>query len=277
MLTRPRIVAIACVLFALIAGYFSTGHLLYKLPIGLDPSGFALGDSIQSIARTLSPDLSLNVAGIVWLAVSLLAIATIAFFAMRTSVRAEAASSDASRRRFLTGAWGVALGSLVTAAAAAAARGMYGIGHGGRGWLGINESIQAPVVKTHPEWMESWKGSRVRSYRRLGRTDWKVSDIVLGTGQISRENGEATPPSTFAPRQPSITWTASTLITSAPRSPSSAVQNGPAHHIERSTIRTPSSGCEPAASTRERRDRGRAAPARGPSEVAASAKASSVC
>ena len=152
MLTRPRIVAIACVLFALIAGYFSTGHLLYKLPIGLDPSGFAFGDTIQSIARVLSPDLSLNVAGIVWLLVSLFAIATLAFFAMRASVRAEAASSDASRRRFLTGAWGVALGSLVTATAAAAARGMYGIGHGGRGWLGINKSIQAPVVRTHPEW-----------------------------------------------------------------------------------------------------------------------------
>ena len=191
MIIRPRSAALVCVFIALIAGFLWTGHLLYQLPIGLDPSAFVLGETIQSIARTFSPDLTLNVAGLVWLVVSLLVIATIAFFAMRTSLRAEAASADASRRRFLAGAWGVAFGSLVTAAAGAAARGMYGVGHGGRGWLGINKSIQAPVVKTHPEWMDAWKNSRVRSYRRLGRTEWKVSDIVLGTGQISRENGEA--------------------------------------------------------------------------------------
>ena len=147
MLIRPRSAALACVFVALIAGFLWTGHLLYQLPIGLDPSAFFLGETIQSIARTFSPDLTLNVAGLVWLVVSLLVIFTIAFFAMRTSLRAEAASADASRRRFLAGAWGVAFGSLVTAAAAAAARGMYGVGHGGRGWLGINKSIQANVTR----------------------------------------------------------------------------------------------------------------------------------
>jgi hypothetical protein len=32
------------------------------------------------------------------------------------------------------------------------------------------------VVKTHPEYKEQWKRSRVRAYGRLGRTGWKASD-----------------------------------------------------------------------------------------------------
>ncbi|MGH9392059.1 MAG: aldo/keto reductase, partial [Vicinamibacteria bacterium] len=46
------------------------------------------------------------------------------------------------------------------------------------------------MVETHPEWRELWKGSRVQTYRRLGRTGWMASDICLGTGQIKGENGE---------------------------------------------------------------------------------------
>jgi hypothetical protein len=105
-------------------------------------------------------------------------------------VRSEAAAADHSRRRFLTGAWGIALGSLLVTAATALGRGLFGIGQGGRSWQGISKNIQAEVVKTHPEWKQAWKGSRVQSYRRFGRTGWEVSDIVLGTGAIRDENGE---------------------------------------------------------------------------------------
>ena len=82
------------------------------------------------------------------------------------------------------------MGSLLVAAVAALGRGLFGIGQGGRGWRGVSKNIQAPVVKTHPEWKQAWKGSRVQSYRRFGRTGWEVSDIVLGTGAIRDENGE---------------------------------------------------------------------------------------
>jgi aryl-alcohol dehydrogenase-like predicted oxidoreductase len=190
VLTKPRNAIIACLLFALVAGYFIAGNLLYKLPIGLDPSGFPAGEAIQAIAMKLVPDLTRNVAGLVWLIGSLLAIACVCFFAARAAVRSEAATADHSRRRFLTGAWGIALGSLLVAAAAALGRGLLGIGHGGRGWRGVSKSIQAPVVKTHPEWKQAWQGSRIQSYRRFGRTGWEVSDIVLGTGAIRGEDGE---------------------------------------------------------------------------------------
>ena len=43
MFARPRNVAVACLLFAAVAGYFVTGHYLYKVPIGLDESAFLLG------------------------------------------------------------------------------------------------------------------------------------------------------------------------------------------------------------------------------------------
>ena len=45
-------------------------------------------------------------------------------------------------------------------------------------------SLDEGIVNTNPEWKQDWKGARVKGYRRLGRTGWKVSDIVLGTGRI---------------------------------------------------------------------------------------------
>jgi aryl-alcohol dehydrogenase-like predicted oxidoreductase len=188
VLTRPRIIIVAGLAFALVAGYFVAGHLFYKFPIGLDASAFLAGDAIHGAIRSFAPDTHGSIVGVVWLVVSLLAIATVTFFAVRTSQRAQARATDVSRRHFL-GAWVASLAALVAGAAAATARAIYGLGYGGRGWMGINESIQAPVVRTHPEWMEAWKGAHVKGYRRLGRTGWRVSDIVLGTGQISGENG----------------------------------------------------------------------------------------
>jgi len=188
VLARPRIIIVASLVFALVAGYFVSGQLFYKFPIGLDASAFLAGDAILGAIRTFAPDTHGSVVGVVWLVVSLLAIATVALFAVRASQRAQARATDVSRRRFL-GAWVTSVAALVAGAAAATARAIYGLGHGGRGWMGINESIQAPVVRTHPEWMEAWKGAHVKGYRRLGRTGWRVSDIVLGTGQISGENG----------------------------------------------------------------------------------------
>ena len=188
MLARPRIIIVAGLVFALVAGYFVAGRFFYQFPIGLDASAFPAGDAIHGAIQSFAPDIHGSVVGVVWLIVSLLAIATVVFFAVRASQRAQARATEVSRRRFL-GAWVTSIGALVAGAAAATARAIYGLGHGGRGWMGINDSIQAPVVRTHPEWMEAWKGARVTGYRRLGRTGWRVSDIVLGTGQISGENG----------------------------------------------------------------------------------------
>ncbi len=167
---RPRNVVLACLALALVVGYFVSGHYLYVLPVGLD-TGARLGLALLA---------------------SLLAVGAVAFFAVRASIRAKAAKVDADRRTFLTGAGagaGAAVGSILAATAAAAGRGVFGIGQGGRGWAKMME-INAEVPYTHPEYEEHWKGSRVAGYRRFGRTGWNVSDIVLGTGRIRGEDGE---------------------------------------------------------------------------------------
>jgi hypothetical protein len=65
-----------------------------------------------------------------------------------------------------------------------------GIGNDGYGWGEVAGNIFVPAPYTHPDYKDAWKGSRVGARRRLGRTGWEVSDIVLGTGRISGETGE---------------------------------------------------------------------------------------
>jgi len=195
MFDRPRNTALACLLFAAVAGYFVIGHYLYKVPIGLDASAFLLGEPLQKLTLLVFPRLQHAASGGILLGLSLLAIGAVGFFAMRRSVRARAAKVDAGRREFLTGAGsgaGIALGSLVIAGGAGAARGFLGVGLGHDGWRGVAANIGSDqgIVKTNPEWKQDWKGARVKGHRRLGRTGWNVSDIVLGTGGIRGEDGE---------------------------------------------------------------------------------------
>ncbi|MGH7856831.1 MAG: hypothetical protein ACREQY_05825, partial [Candidatus Binatia bacterium] len=52
-----------------------------------------------------------------------------------------------------------------------------------RGWATVTgPAIQVDVAKTDPNPRPEWAGARVRSYRRLGRTGFEVSDISLGSG-----------------------------------------------------------------------------------------------
>ncbi len=53
-------------------------------------------------------------------------------------------------------------------------------------WITVSQaSIGKPeVVKTDPNPKERWSGASVQSYRRLGRTEARVSDISLGSGRI---------------------------------------------------------------------------------------------
>ena len=195
MFDRPRNTALACLLIAAVAGYFVTGHYLYKVPIGLDASAFLLGEPLQALAKRVAPGLHNAASGAILLVLSLLAIAAVGFFAMRRSVRAKAAKVDAGRRAFLTGAGsgaGIALGSLVIAGGAGAARGLLGVGLGHGGWSGVSANIASGkgIVTTNPDWKQEWKGARVKGFRRFGRTGWNVSDIVLGTGRIKGLDGE---------------------------------------------------------------------------------------
>ncbi|MFT4572211.1 MAG: putative aldo/keto reductase-like oxidoreductase [Hyphomicrobiaceae bacterium] len=81
------------------------------------------------------------------------------------------------RRRFLLGA-ATATGGLAASAAAVFAR--------INGWVLITKSavVDPVVIKTDPNPRPEWNGSRVASYRRLGRTGFQVSDISMGSGRI---------------------------------------------------------------------------------------------
>jgi hypothetical protein len=194
MFRKPRNAVIGCLVLALVVGYFVTGHYLYKAWIGLDANAFLAGEALHKLALAVDPGVKSKVVGVILGLLSALFTAGVVFFLVRGAVRHQVAAVDPSRRRFLTGAGtgaGAALISLIVAAGAAAARGLFGLGQGHGGWMGVRKHIgDETVVRTHPEWKQTWKGSRIRSHRRLGRTGWEVSDIVLGTGRIRGEDGE---------------------------------------------------------------------------------------
>ncbi len=91
-------------------------------------------------------------------------------------------SGETGRRRFLIGAAGAA-GGLVATGIAAFVR--------PRGWLMVTGPAIGPDVETSdPNPNPAWRGARVQSYRRLGRTGFRVSDISLGSTRIKGEVGE---------------------------------------------------------------------------------------
>ena len=77
---KPRTAVIGCLVFALIAGYFVVGHYLYKVPIGLDQSGFLAGDLMHEIATQFKPDATSAMSGVALLLLSVLAIGAVGFF-----------------------------------------------------------------------------------------------------------------------------------------------------------------------------------------------------
>ena len=192
MSRRPLAVFLACLVLALAAGWLVLGPLFYRVPIGLDASAFPWGERLQAL---VDPGGEHAVGGAVLLVLGLLGLGATAFLATRGAVRARVAALDPGRRRFLTGAGsgaGAALAAMVVAGATSALRALLApfSGHGGWAEIGGQISSDAGVEKTSPEWKEAWKGSRVQAHRRLGRTGFGVSDVVLGTGKIRGENGE---------------------------------------------------------------------------------------
>lgn len=189
---RPRTAVLVSLLVGLAAGFFGFGHYLYQAAIGLDESAFPLGPWMDWIGRTFVPDIGMSAAGIALGGLLLLAAGLFAFFFVRASVRAERARTDPGRRSFLTGAAsgaGTAVGALALGGLATWVRAFQGLGNGGRGWTDQATKIFVPAPYSHPEPKASWRESRIRAHRRLGRTEWRVSDIVLGTGRIQGEQG----------------------------------------------------------------------------------------
>jgi hypothetical protein len=193
MKTRPGIVALGAVVASLLLGFMVSGHSLWNAAIGLDPSAFPAGELLQRIGLVLFPNLQVAVGGLVIALGNLLALTIATFVLVRSSRRTQVAAADPARRGFLTGSvagLGAGLAAFAAGTAGAFSRFWLGVGEGGRGGeKPLTQVFGGDVVKTHPEWPESWKGSRVQAYGRLGRTEWPVSDTVLGTGPLKGDLG----------------------------------------------------------------------------------------
>jgi predicted aldo/keto reductase-like oxidoreductase len=193
---RLRLVATTflIVLLAALLGATVGADFLWRSAIGLDPTAFPAGQSLQSLGDLLFPGLDVALAGLLLGLGTVLGVPIVAFFIVRGQRRTLLEQADPGRRNFLSGSLaggGAALAALVAGGGAMVGRSFFGLGHKeGRGWKRpLTEIFGGQVQKTHPEWKDEWRGSRIQSYGRLGRTEWPVSDTVLGTGPIRGELG----------------------------------------------------------------------------------------
>ncbi len=153
-----RITLAAWLLTALVS-YFALGALLGKLVEGHDRAALSLVPAFVTLA-----------------AVAISVVCTLRW-ALRRATETAAPGSSA-RRRFLFGAIGVlaAGGGVAATGLAALLRNLP--------WFtvtGQNIFMVRPPYKAD-RYRETWAGSRVAEYRRLGRTGVEVSDISLGSG-----------------------------------------------------------------------------------------------
>jgi hypothetical protein len=165
-------------------GYFYAGHLIYGALIGPDWRAYPLGGPIEKLFRALGYQGDNAIAAVFWLAVGSIALWLAILLARRG---AKEAQPNALRRSLITGA--ALLGGTVVAGGAAFVRAFLGTGTGFAGWGAIHRGIQAKVETTSPTYPEAWKNARVQGYRRLGRTGWRISDIVVGSGRIKEQKG----------------------------------------------------------------------------------------
>jgi len=187
---RGRLLRLGLWMLGILAfGYFALGPILYGLFIGFDWTAYPGGRAIESAFRGLGYAGQNAIAGVFWLLLGLIVAMGVAFVAGRRGARDR---TDPERRRLLTGmATGTfaALGAASLAAGGAASRSLFGWGRDDTGWKAVNEGIQAKIDPTSPTYPEAWKGASVVAHRRLGRTGWKVSDIVVGSGRIRDQKG----------------------------------------------------------------------------------------
>ena len=156
-------VVIAAWLVVLLLGYFAFGGWLAGAIAGQD--------------RSLLSPVPLVATGLALLASVVLSVVWARGFGGR-----DATGSSLGRRRFLVGAATI-FGGLVTTVAAVLGR--------NRGWMTVTGPALAPEVPFEADVARGeWKQARVRDYRRLGRTEFLVSDISLGSGRIREEQGE---------------------------------------------------------------------------------------
>jgi predicted aldo/keto reductase-like oxidoreductase len=162
----------------LAAAWLLTVVLFYAL------LGGWLGRAIEGMDRSLLSAAPLFVSGVALLG-SIVVTVIWARGLFAAPVSAEAPRSGLGRRRFLASLAGVGagLGGIVASVGAAVAR--------NAGWVTV---VRPAILTAVPHQADvarpEWRGARIQSYRRLGRTGFEVSDISLGSGRIKGEVGE---------------------------------------------------------------------------------------
>ncbi len=181
---------VAWILGIALFGFFALGGFAYELVIGLDWTAYPFGRQIQWLFETAGLAGNNAMAGLFYIVVGLVFVGIVAGRAASRSGSGDPGSTDIGRRRALAVVAGV--GASVLATGVALLRAGLGWGRAPQGWLAVNQNIQAAVPTHYPEHLEEWKGARIdpeSGYRRFGRTEWRISDVVLGSGRIGRIEG----------------------------------------------------------------------------------------
>jgi predicted aldo/keto reductase-like oxidoreductase len=167
--SRPLLgwIVLALWIAAIALGYAGLGAFLDESVTGITPEQRSRGLAATTIAVALAA----LVATILWAR---------GLWGGRSGD--EAPAPGLGRRRFLVGT-AASLGGLVATAASTLLR--------PSGWVTtVRPALFPEVATTDPNPQADWRGARVRAYRRLGRTNFEVSDISLGSGRIRGEKGE---------------------------------------------------------------------------------------
>jgi predicted aldo/keto reductase-like oxidoreductase len=149
-------IAIASWLLTVGLAYFAVGGYLGRLVEGLDRTAMSTAPLLVTGAALLAS----LVVTVLWSA---------------RHRRSPGRPAPSGRRRFLLGALGMG-GGVAATGVAALARNASWYSVTGRNIFLVRPPYKADVAR------DEWSGSRVVEYRRLGRTEARVSDISLGSG-----------------------------------------------------------------------------------------------
>ena len=145
---------------AMVFGYFGLGGLLGERVEGIDANQTPLWPTIVFAILLLD------------------ALAFTVWWALTLGGKSEDGGSEAvsGRRKFLTGTAAVT-GGVIGVAGATASR--------VSGWATVTgPALATSTEQTAPVSKEAWRGAVVRSYRALGNTGLKVSDISAGSTRL---------------------------------------------------------------------------------------------